>query len=374
MTASSEIGLPQYPANARTMDPLSKDAFYIPNFDPAIHLAFEPPSKRYSFTELGLPKPQNAPNVCFTEPFQLFSEEGVRMIRRELFRKEFLDKYMRSWSRAPCYISGYANHENQGTFIKQAWHHPATQAVINEAFGAALKPLPREADLGYVNVQLGVEGLPGVYKYTEEPAKPLPPSEAAATIASSEYDNTPVDAWHKDMVPVVCVLMLSDTSTMEGGETAIKKGDGSIIKARGAKMGGAVLMQGGYTEHAALRATNCPERVSMVTSYCFADPDADDSCTTLRSFDPVNDDKPTLWNVYLEYKLKRLRNRIDSVLEKLDKKKQKGEIPIREEVEPWINEQVTFLKMTSFELFERVPNYLLKEVPDDVLRSYLSDV
>ncbi|KAK9319611.1 hypothetical protein V1517DRAFT_37072 [Lipomyces orientalis] len=374
MMATSYLDLPQRPTNARTIGPLSKDAFYIPNFDPAIHLAFEPPSKRYSFTELGLPRPQNAPNVCFTEPFQLFSEEGVRMIRRELFRKEFLDKYMRSWSRAPCYISGHANHENEATFIKQAWHHPATQAAINEAFGAALKPLPREQDLGYVNVQLGNEGLPGVYKYTEEPTKPLSPSEAAANISKSEYDNIPVDSWHKDMVPVVCVLMLSDTSTMEGGETAIKKGDGSIIKARGAKIGGAVLMQGGRTEHAALRATNCPERVSMVTSYCFADPDADDSCTTLRSVDPVNDDKPTLWNVYLEYKLKRLRDRIDTALEKLDKRRQQGEIPTRTEIEPWIREQVTFLKMTSFEMFERVPNYLLQEVPDDVLRNYLSDV
>ncbi|KAK9236680.1 hypothetical protein V1525DRAFT_426882 [Lipomyces kononenkoae] len=358
---------------AKTMD-VPNGAFDIPSFDPAIHLAFQSPSKRYSFTELGLPTPQNAPDVCFTEPFQLFSEEGVRMIRRELFRKEFLDNYMRSWSRAPCYISGHVNHENEATFIKEAWHHPATQAAINEAFGAALKPLPREADLGYVNVQLGVEGLPGVYKYTEEPSKPLPPSEAAANIAKSEYDNIPVDAWHRDMTPVVCVLMLSDTSTMEGGETAIKVGDGSIVKARGAKIGGAVIMQGGRTEHAALRATNCLERVSMVTSYSFADPDADDSCTTLRSVDPVNDDIPTLWNVFLEYKLVRLRNRIDKALEKLDKRKQQRQMPTREEVEPWIKEQVTFLKMTSFELFERIPNYLLKDVPDDILRDYLSDV
>ncbi|KAK9482024.1 hypothetical protein V1527DRAFT_455433 [Lipomyces starkeyi] len=373
--ATSDIDLPQPSTTVKTMDHLSEGAFYIPSFDPAIHLAFEPPSKRYSFTELGLPKPQNAPDICFTEPFQLFSEEGVRMIRRELFRKEFLDKYMRSWSRAPCYIGGHANHEKIiGGEVYKAGVVSPSYTAINEAFGAALKPLPREADVGYVNVQLGVDGLPGVYKYTEEPSKPLPPSEAAVNIAKSEFDNIPVDAWHKDMTPVVCVLMLSDTSTMEGGETAIKKGDGSIIKARGAKIGGAVVMQGGRTEHAALRATNCLERVSMVTSYFFADPDADDSCTTLRSVDPVNDDKPTLWNVYLEYKLMRLRNRIDTALGKLDKRKKQGEMPTREEVEPWIKERVTFLKMTSFELFERVPNYLLKDVPDDVLRDYLSDV
>lgn len=80
-----------------------------PQFDPKIHLNFEPPKGRHSFTELGLSKAHNAPDVCFTEPFQLFSEEGVRAIRRELFQKEFLDKYMKSWERTPCYIGGYAN-------------------------------------------------------------------------------------------------------------------------------------------------------------------------------------------------------------------------------------------------------------------------
>ena len=61
-------------------------------------------------------------------------------------------------------------------------------------------------------------------------------------------------------------MMLSDTSTMDGGETAIRMGNGQIIKARGANPGGAVLMQGGNLEHSALRASNCAERVSMVTS------------------------------------------------------------------------------------------------------------
>ncbi len=77
----------------------------MPPFDPAIHLAFEEPSARHSFTELGLPKPKTAPDMCFTEPFQLFSEEGVRMLRRDLLRKEVLDKHMQAWVRAPCSIS-----------------------------------------------------------------------------------------------------------------------------------------------------------------------------------------------------------------------------------------------------------------------------
>lgn len=245
---------------------------------------------------------------------------------------------------------------------------------MNDAFGTALKPLPRENDVGYVNVQLGSEGLAGVYKYTEIPAKPLPHSEIAAKIAQSEFDNIPVDSWHKDQVPVVCVLMLSDTSTMEGGETAIKKGDGTTLKARGARIGGAVLMQGGHTEHSALRATNCPERVSMVTSYCFADPDADDSRTSLKSVDHYNDDLPTMWNIHMEYKLMRLRGRIDQAVERIKQQRAAGQIPTQEEVEPWIKEQITFLKQSSWEMFERAPNYLNKEIPDGALREYLNDV
>lgn len=79
----------------------------MPPFDPAIHLNFEAPTARHSFTELGLEKPKTAPDMCFTEPFQLFSEEGVRMLRRDLLKKEVLDKYMTTWVRAPCSIGGH---------------------------------------------------------------------------------------------------------------------------------------------------------------------------------------------------------------------------------------------------------------------------
>lgn len=161
--------------------------------------------------------------------------------------------------------------------LKQAWYHPATQAAINEAFGTATKPLERHCDIGYVNVQLGEGGTAGVDGYNEIPAKPLPPTEAATGIPKSAWDDIPIDGWHKEQVPVVCVVMLSDISNMEGGETVIRTGNGKQIKARGANLGGAVLMQGGNLEHAALRASNCSERVSMVTSYSFADPDLDDS-------------------------------------------------------------------------------------------------
>jgi hypothetical protein len=84
-----------------------QDDHYMPPFDPTIHLAFSPPSVRHSFTSLNLPRPATTPDMCFTEPFQLFSEEGIRMIRRDLLRKKVLDKHMSAWERAPCFIGGH---------------------------------------------------------------------------------------------------------------------------------------------------------------------------------------------------------------------------------------------------------------------------
>ncbi|ENH72292.1 hypothetical protein FOC1_g10004530 [Fusarium oxysporum f. sp. cubense race 1] len=331
---------PQQPDSATIKDflPRATNGYNIPRFDPQIHLNFKPPAARYSFTELGLDKPRNAPDVCYTEPFQLFSEEGVRVMRREIFRKEFLDKYMRSWSRAPCYIGGHSANSEEASFIKQAWYHPATQAAIDEAFGTGLKPLERHCDIGYAIVQLGEGGTAGVYKYNEIPAKPQPPSKAATGISKSQWDDVPIDGWHKDQVPVVCVVMLSDISNMQGGETAIKTGQGNLIKARGANLGGAVLMQGGNLEHAALRASNCSERYA-----------------------------------HLDYKLKRLRDRVNLACERVARQRAGNAELNRDEIDGRVKEQVGFLKQTSWELFERDESLMGLEMPDGVLRDYLED-
>lgn len=344
----------------------------IPNFDPTIHLNYQPPPSRHSFSELGLPIPKGCPNICYTEPFQLFSEEGVRMIRREVFRREFLDKYMRSWDRAPCLISGHYPVKKDGTFLKQAMMNPVTQAAINSAFGCALTLQLDENAMGYINVQLGADGLEGVYRLNENPTKPLPEAEASG-LPSSAYDGGMIDSWHKDTTPVVLVLMLSDTSTMVGGETAIRTGDGRIIKARGASIGGAVMMAGAYLEHAALRASNCAERLSLVNSYGYANPDSDDSGTTLRSVNLGFDNMSRVKNSFMELKLQRLRDRCDVAIERVRESRANGDVPSREECEEWVRDQIRLLKMTAWELNERIPNYLGMDMPENALDTYLAD-
>lgn len=231
-----------------------------------------------------------------------------------------------------------------------------------------MKLLGRTGETGYCNVQLGPAGLKGVYELKETPSPP-----SATTAVTSQYDDILTDAWHRDSTQIVCVLMLSDTSTMVGGETAIQKGDGEVLRARGAKMGGAVIMQGGHTRHAALRATNAAERISMVTSYSFADPNLDDSATSLRSINLTSPSAPEIQNHFLLHKLRKMRERIDDAIAKCEAT---GEVtaPKREEVEPWVEEQITFLKQTSWELFERYPEHLYKDIPVDAIKSYLPGV
>lgn len=46
-------------------------------------------------------------------------------------------------------------------------------------------------------------------------------------------EEKPIVGWHRDSYPFVCVLMLSDTCGMVGGETALRTGGGTIMKVRG---------------------------------------------------------------------------------------------------------------------------------------------
>ncbi len=241
---------------------------------------------------------------------------------------------------------------------------------VSKAFGLPLKLLGRQGETGYCNVQLGPEGLAGVYKLGEIPSGPL---EASATPAS-QFDEIMTDAWHRDSTQISCVVMLSDTSTMDGGETAIRIGDGTILKARGAKMGGAVLIQGAHLTHAALRATNAPERISMVTSFAFADTRLDDSGTSLRSVDLQHPDAPVFQNHFLLHKLRRLQENIKVAMQQVEAADAARDPPKREVVEPWVEEQITLLKQTSWELFERYPNHLYKDIPENAVRYYLSHV
>lgn len=98
----------------------------------------------------------------------------------------------------------------------EAWTHPQTLAIVSKIAGIDLVPI-FDYEVGNINVSVND---PEIGKKT----------------ADNADDDVPVTKWHYDSYPFVCVVMMSDASSMVGGETAVKTGDGKVLKIRGPQM------------------------------------------------------------------------------------------------------------------------------------------
>jgi hypothetical protein len=233
--------------------------------------------------------------------------------------------------------------------------HPATLAAVSDAAGIELVPV-MDWEIGHTNVQVGSKGLAGVRELGEIPTPALS-AEEVASMQQGEHDNRLVDDWHVDSYQFVCVVMLSDASTMLGGETAIETGSGEVVKVRAAQMGGAVVLQGGYTKHAAFRTIGAPERVTMVTSFRPKSLSLRDH-STLRNITSATSDMAEVNYQFASYRVRIVRDRAEELLRRLAERKRslpKGqEIIEREELNDWVEEQVEHLRTTVYEMFDRV--------------------
>lgn len=287
------------------------------------------------------------------------------------------------------------------------WTHPETLKAVSEAAGIDLVPI-MPYELGHVNVQLTF-GPDTLSKLGPEPLKaeaptvrtesvvpkiipgfnnlpPLAPSTdsdtesenegdlksptspdggkrfepavadsiSAPTPAPEKEEHKPVVGWHRDSYPWVCVLMLSDATTMQGGETALACADGTIKKVRGPQMGWAIMLQGRYIDHVALGAYGAPERVTMVTSYRAKDVMIRDDAvlTTIRPVANWNE----LYYEWSTYRLDLLSERFKRQSEEFKAKRGDGqgpwgeEIVKKEEFKAWCRDQIKYLQTTIDEM------------------------
>jgi hypothetical protein len=102
-----------------------------------------------------------------------------------------------------------------GKFIFEAWKHPETLSIVSKIAGVDLVPV-MDYEIGHINLS-----IPGEKKQYDNKSM------------ISEEDDEPIVGWHRDSYPFVCVLMMSDTTGMVGGETALRTGTGEIKKVRG---------------------------------------------------------------------------------------------------------------------------------------------
>ncbi|KAB8277874.1 hypothetical protein BDV30DRAFT_250771 [Aspergillus minisclerotigenes] len=297
-------------------------------FNAAKHLNFQAPKRIYTMEEIGLEGQGISPHAG-SEPFSLFNEEAIKQMRAEIFSDEVL---------ADCqYSSTFNKHMVRGMgparapFTYAAWNDPEVLRRISEVAGIDLIP---SVDFEIANINISVNSNP----------QPVPEQQVPSN------EELPAVAWHYDSFPFVCVTMLSDCTGMVGGETALRTPSGDIMKVRGPAMGTAVVLQGRYIEHQALKALGGRERISMVTCFRPKDPMVRDE-TVLVGVRGISD-LSELYTQYTEYRLELLEERL-----RLKQKEERRRVVAKRpfdiaDIRQFLMEQKAFLESMLEEIIE----------------------
>lgn len=76
-------------------------------FDPDKHLNFVDEPTVLSLKDIGLPEDAGISPVAVSQPFPLFNEEAIRIMREEIFTNEVWDDYLHSTDDFGCQLRGY---------------------------------------------------------------------------------------------------------------------------------------------------------------------------------------------------------------------------------------------------------------------------
>ncbi|GME25396.1 hypothetical protein BO99DRAFT_336607 [Neofusicoccum parvum] len=216
-------------------------------------------------------------------------------------------------------------------FIYDAWRSPEVLSKISEVAGIDLVPV-FDFDIGNINVSIN------------DQAEEIVPAKKLAENDVSTF------AWHYDSFPFVCVMMLSDCTDMVGGETMLRTASGELMKARGPSMGTAVVMQGRYIEHQALKAYGGRERITMVTSLRPRSPFIRDESvlTGVRGISDLSE----IYGQYSEYRLEILEERVRARLE-VERRRQLGKRYFDvQNMRDFLTEQKQFIEAMLEEIYE----------------------
>jgi len=231
-------------------------------FIPDRHLAIQPPAtvKTLDFSSVDFPyRPQtssNFPGLAYTEPFRLLSDEGTAVLRGIVDQHQGL---ARQNERNNCLRGlGYMSQ-----WVRDMSFCPEVVSLLSALAKEELWPHDVLMHLGHTNF---------------------------GAIGSDKA----VDEWHTDSTDYVFVLILSDTTDMEGGELKVlQMGDSSGLhfdrlkvqgipadKVETVKYPGAgycIFMQGTRILHSVTPVVSAREpRISFVNSYGRRDVFAED--------------------------------------------------------------------------------------------------
>ncbi|KAF4987382.1 hypothetical protein FDECE_15457 [Fusarium decemcellulare] len=294
-------------------------------FNASHHVTFEPPQKIVTMKEIGLEGHGISP-IAVSDPFPLFSQDAMRQMRAEIFTEEVLENCRFGTDLVPDVIRGLK--PKQAPFCFAAWWSPEVLKIVSDIAGIELIPV-YDYEVANVNISINDQNI--------------------STVGSG--DQLSSVGWHYDSYPFVCVTMASDCTGMVGGETAIQLPSGEIRKVRGPAMGTAVVMQGRYIRHQALKAFGGRERIAMVTSFRPKSPFVRDESTILNGIRPVSHDGE-LFTQYTEYRLEILEERLRAKQKEERRRVVEGRPYPIAQMRYFLQEQKDFLEMMLQDITE----------------------
>ncbi|KAI1453552.1 hypothetical protein F4805DRAFT_363605 [Annulohypoxylon moriforme] len=311
------VDIPQFLIDeARATEPVA--------WDVNKHLNFHPPAQIHTMKDIGL-EGHGISTTAVSDPFPLFSEDAMLQMRREIFSDSVLENCRYSSTFSANMVRGMGH--QRAPFTYDAWWSPEVLAKISEIAGIELVPA-FDYEVANINISINDQN----------------------TEAMVGGDKTSSFAWHHDSFPFVCVTMVSDCTGMVGGETAIELPSGDVRKVRGPAMGTAVVMQGRYIYHQALKAFGGRERISMVTALRPKSPFVRDE-TILTGSRPISN-LNELYPQYTEYRLEILEERFRAKL-KEERRREVSRKPFDlANIRGFLTEQKEYLESMLEELYE----------------------
>jgi hypothetical protein len=250
-----------------TYEPIAQE----PAFEPARHLALEPPRDVWSLSDFGYAGEEIrrcASKVAVAGPFRLLSDEGAAVARAVAL---MLRESCRTSDRTAKYVAGGVY---RSRFLRDLCNCPQVSDFLSDIAGCALLPHNMPSQQLYIN---------------------FAPDELTSA----------VDTWHVDSIGFDYVLLLSDPRTFEGGRFQFFRGTKSeaagllgtnvdkltdaiakdlpadrVVSPAFPAAGYAIFQQGNMVMHRATGLTRRAERITMVPGLVARD---------MRCPDPTND-------------------------------------------------------------------------------------
>lgn len=316
-------------------------------FDPEVHLNYKPPTSLLTMKDLGLKCSAPCTPIAGSVPFPFLSEAGVRAYRRAIMRPQTLKSCTKPWGTGTFILRNLAQHSK---FVHDLWTHPETMKIVSEVAGVPLTII-MPTEIGHTNIQSPGCTVDELIKELEvEPRAKC--SFMDEDMAHAQLGASAVIPWHYDSYPYVAVLMLSDTTHMAGGETYIRKGDGSAAKIEGPSQGHCVILQGGQVEHLAARAFGTTERITTITSYRAAVAGINDN-SYISNVRPYSD-LPELYGQWTSYRLEKMKQEIEHMQSNIIKyvDKYSDSFPL-DEISRFADQQISYLKRTVRQMVDQ---------------------